>query len=162
MRSVDVRTIGRRIVHTRRPRVPELATTFHVVLVLALVETLIRWVSLPRLSRLLGVRLDLEPARADAQQVRPDGLPPLARRQLRCTRRIADMWPFSKGPCLRRSLVAGHLLRDHDPAIRLGLIGSGDEVSAHAWLEIEGRPLESIDAYQPFQWTSPASIAGRR
>ena len=31
-------------------------------------------------------------------------------------RRVADVWPFSEGPCLRRSLVAGHLLRDVDAA----------------------------------------------
>ena len=72
---------------------------------------------------------------------------------MRCTRRVADVWPFSRGPCLRRALVAGHLLRDLDPALRLGVGGSGDKVYAHAWLEIEDRPLKDIAGFSILQQT---------
>jgi hypothetical protein len=128
-----------------------LGTTVRVVVVLATVEVLIRWVTLPRLSRLLGVRLDWSPPRSEAERVRLRELPPRARRQVRCTHRVADIWPFSKGPCLRRALVAGHLLRRHAPAIRVGVAGTGEELHAHAWLEIDGRPLESVTEFSVFQ-----------
>jgi hypothetical protein len=134
-------------------------TTLHAVVVLAVVEVLIRWMPLPRLSRMLGVRLDVSSQGGDADQMRLGELPPRARRQVRCANRVADVWPFSKGPCLRRSLIAGHLLRRNDPALRIGLAGSGDELLAHAWIEIDGRPLESIDAYEPFQQSTGGSAA---
>jgi hypothetical protein len=77
-------------------------------------------------------------------------LPPRVARQVRCTRRVADAWPFSRGPCLRRALVTGNLLRRLDPALRLGLAGSGDAVFAHAWLELDDRPLEDVAAFRLF------------
>ena len=129
----------------------EMATTLHVVAIIGIVELLIRWLPLPRLCRILGVPLNLAPARVGAAPLSVDELSPLARRQVRCTGRVADVWPFSHGPCLRRSLVAGHLLRRHDPALRLGVAGTGDDVSAHAWLEIDDRPLENISGLGVFQ-----------
>ena len=39
----------------------EILTALHTLVVMVVVELLIRWVRLPRLSRMLGVRLDLEP-----------------------------------------------------------------------------------------------------
>jgi Transglutaminase-like superfamily len=134
-------------------------TTLHVAAVILVVELLIRWVPLPRLCRLLGVRVNLAPARPDVEPMRMAELPPRARRQLRCTRRVADVWPFSRGPCLRRSLVAGHLLRRHDPAVRLGVAGAGDDLHAHAWLEIDDRALESVDGFTVFQRTPAGTTA---
>jgi hypothetical protein len=133
-------------------RIPldEMMTTVHAIAVLALVEMSIRWVPLPRLTRLLGLRLNFAPARRDVEQLDESELPAVAQRQLRCARRVADVWPFSKGPCLRRSLVAGHLLRRHDPAVRLGTIGAGESLTAHAWIEIDDRPLESISDVHAF------------
>ena len=138
-------------VATFRLPLPELLTTLHAAAVIVVVELLVRWVSLPRLSRLLSVRLNLAPAPPDVDRIRVRDLPARAARQVRCTRRVADAWPFSQGPCLRRALVAGHLLRDMDPALRLGLTGSGDQLVAHAWLEIHDRPLEDIASFSPFQ-----------
>jgi hypothetical protein len=114
------------------------------------VESLIRWVPLPRLSRLLGVRLDFAPPRGDLDPLPLAALPPDARRQLRCTHRVTDVWPLSKGPCLRRSLVAGHLLRRHDAAVRLGIATVGDDVLAHAWVEIGSHPLEDVSDFSAF------------
>jgi hypothetical protein len=125
----------------------------HVAAVTVLVELLIRWVPLPKLSRLLGVELDLTQASATQEQMAIDELPSDARRQLRCTSRVVDAWPLSKGPCLRRSLVAGHLLRRHDAALRIGVAGTGDDIHAHAWLEIDDRPLEAVGAFKPFENT---------
>lgn len=123
----------------------------HVMAVLGVVELLIRSVPLPRLSRFLGLRVDLAPVRQQAEPLSATALPLRARRQVRCAARVAAVWPFSKGPCLRRSLVVGHLLRQYDPAVRLGVAGSGDAILAHAWIEIDGRPLESVTEFDVFQ-----------
>src|SRR5690625_3020535 len=128
----------------------EWATTLHVVVVISLVEVLIRPVPTQRLARMFGVRLDLTPAPPGAARLRQRELSARARRQLRCTRRVTRAWPFSNGPCLRQSLVAGHLLRRQSPVLRLGVAGSGDELFAHAWLEMAGRPLEDVDGLIPF------------
>jgi hypothetical protein len=130
----------------------------HVTAVIAFVEALIRWVPLPRLTALLRVDLNLAPMRDGRHQLLVSELPPAARRQLRCASRVADGWPLSKGPCLRRSLVAGHLLRRHHPAIRLGVAGTGDDIHAHAWLEIDGRPLEAVGGFAPFELIPPGTI----
>ena len=129
----------------------ELLTTLHATVVLAIVELSIRWVPLPRLSRILGVRVNLAPARDHVVPLPLTALSPRARRQVSCTRRVADAWPFSRGPCLRRSLVAGHLLRRHDPTLRLGVGGAGDTLFAHAWIEIDDRPLEDVSGLGVFQ-----------
>ena len=139
---------GRRLARLS-PR--EIATVGRVVVVLMFVELLIRWVPLPRLSRLLGVRLDLTPANLDPVPLPLDAVPAGARRQLRCARLVADAWPFSRGPCLRRALVGGHLIRRLDPAVRIGVSSDGNDVLAHAWLELDDRPLEPVAGFTPFQ-----------
>jgi len=121
------------------------------VVVLAVVEVLIRFVPLPDLTRLLGVRLSLDPASDEPQQFAAGELPEPVRRQLRCTGRVADHWRLSKGPCLRRALVAGHLLRDLEPAVCLGVGGDSNSLLAHAWLEIDGRPLEPVAHLNRFE-----------
>ncbi len=129
---------------------PDMLATVHAAVVIVLVEVGVRRIPLPRLCRLLGVRLNLAPPPAEAERLRVRDLPAPAARQVRCTRRVADAWPFSRGPCLRRALVTGNLLRRLDPALRLGLAGSGNEVIAHAWLELHDRPLEDIAAFSLF------------
>jgi hypothetical protein len=154
MTRSDIRRLARRVGRAMRLPPRELLTTFHAVGVLIVVELLIRWVPLPRLSRMLGVGVNLQPARSDTEQLPVGELPARVRRQLRCTRRVADAWPFSRGPCLRRALVGGHLIRGLHPAVRLGVAGSGDTLLAHAWLEIDGRPLEAVAQFNVFQRTS--------
>ena len=65
-------------------------------------------------------RLNLAPAPAHVEQLRTTELSRRLGDRCAARCRVADVWPFSKGPCLRRSLVAGHLLRAYDPALRLG------------------------------------------
>lgn len=47
--------------------------------------------------------------------------------------------------CLQRSLALEHLLRrsGHAAGIRFGVrrAGAGNELLAHAWVEVDGRPL---------------------
>jgi hypothetical protein len=119
------------------------------------VEALVRWVRLPRLAELLRVRLDLRPVQPGLEPpAELARLSPRARRQLRCTWRIAARWPFSAGPCLRRSLVAAHLLRSSNASVRIGWALRPGEPLAHAWLEIDGHPFEDVSAYQPFEMLS--------
>lgn len=137
-------------------RIPprEQLTTIRALIVLLAVESTIRWIPLPRLARVLGVRFDLTPTQSSAAPVPIDSLPPDARRALRSTMRVTRWSPFWSGPCLRRSLVAAHLIRDLDPAVRIGLAGETDSLRAHAWVEIDHAPLEEIGEYTSFQWPS--------
>jgi hypothetical protein len=132
----------------------DIATILHATAVLLFVEALIRWVPLPRLSRMLGVRVNVGPAAPNSEQLPDDALTDRDRRQLRCTMRVTEAWPLSKGPCLRRSLLAGHLLRRHHPAVRLGMATAAAGLYAHAWLEIDDRPLESVAEMIVFQSTT--------
>ena len=143
--------VGRATVRVLRLPPREMLTALHVMAVLAAVEALIRWVPLPRLSRMLGLRVNLDPVGADREPMSFTELPPRSQRQLFYAHRVANRWPLAQGPCLRRALVAGHLLRRHDPAVRLGVGGAGDEIHAHAWLEIDDRPLEGVDSFSAFQ-----------
>lgn len=140
---------GLRRVFRLSPR--EIVTTLHAFVVIVVVESLIRSVPLPRLSRALGCRVNLDPVVSGAQRLPLKQLPPRSSRRVRSARRVAHAWPFSQGPCLRGALVTGHLLREHHPAIRLGLGTAGDELHAHAWVEIDGRPLEYVGAFDAFQ-----------
>lgn len=152
--TTRARRVLRRVVRGLRLPPRELLTTLHAALITAVVEALIRWVPLPRLCRLLGVDLDLTPRAVPADQLPIGSLPPSTQRQLRSTARVLDVWPLGKGPCLRRSLVAGHMLRRHEPAIRIGIAGTGGDIHAHAWLEIDGHPLEAVGAFSAFEHTS--------
>lgn len=133
---------------TLSPR--EILTALHALAVLIVVEILVRRVALPRLCGWLGVELDLEPVDPTGDDVEPPDLPPKANRQLWATAQLAERWPFSDGPCLRRSLVAGHLIRRHAPSLRLGVQPEDDGILAHAWLEIDGQPLEALDDLRAF------------
>lgn len=159
MHRTDLVRLARRLPSVLRLPARDLLTMLRVLAVLVVVELSIRWMPLPRLSRVLGVRVDLRPGRADIEQLPLDELPPRARRQLWCTWKVADAWPFSRGPCLRRALVGGHLLRDLDPAVRLGVTGAGDALLAHAWLEIDDRPLETVTGFTAFQ-QGPTEVRG--
>jgi hypothetical protein len=138
----------------------ELITTVHAALVLATVEAAIRWVPLPRLSRMLGCPLELSPSTSGPAIASSHDLGRRARRELRCTQRVADAWPLSHGPCLRRALVGGHLLRRLGTHIRLGTYDDSGALVAHAWLEIGGRPLEDVAGYRHFASASTDRTPG--
>jgi Transglutaminase-like superfamily len=129
----------------------EILTALHTLVVMVVVELLIRWVRLPKLSRMLGVRLDLEPVQMSGEPLREADLTCSELRQVHIVRRVTGVWPFGQGPCLRRSLVIGHLLRRRNPAIRLGVATAGEDLFAHAWVEIDGRPLERLAGITAFQ-----------
>lgn len=131
----------------------------YAVLTIAFVEALVRTVPLPKLAAALGCRLELGPSSAEVARLRLAELPPRAQREIGWSRRVALRWPFGPGPCLRESLVVGHLLRRYDPVVRLGLDGSGQAMLAHAWVEVGGRPLEDIGRLTTFQ-SVPSDAVG--
>ena len=123
----------------------EIATATHALVVMTAVEGLVRVVRLPRVARVLGVPLSLDAVeQTEFDPATVLTLPLRTRRQLWAADRVAVRWPFSEGPCLRRALVGGHLIRRHGPMIRLGVDTTADGPLGHAWLEIDGAPLEDI------------------
>jgi hypothetical protein len=38
--------------------------------------------------------------------------------------------------------VMGHVLRRHDPVLRIGVRRTDDGFAAHAWVEVAGEPVE--------------------
>jgi hypothetical protein len=112
-----------------------------VVLAVAVaVEIGLRTTSLPRLTRSLGIRLDLgsgEPTHGD-----PPVMPDWAGRSADRVDALLRHWPPGD-TCLRRCLLLGHRLRGFGPVLRIGVRrGPGGELLAHSWLEIDGRSLD--------------------
>lgn len=137
-----IHTLAWGLARTFRLPPRSIVTTLRVAALMAAVEVLVRRTTLPRVASLLEVRLDLLPSSDPTSPFDLTALTSVEQRQITCTNRVADAWPFSDGPCLRRTLVAGRLLRRRDPSIRIGLRGA--DMTAHAWLEIDGRPLEDV------------------
>lgn len=90
-------------------------------------------------------------ATARARPYSPDELSADERLALRATVRVIRHWPFGSGPCLRESLVLGHLLRDRTPELRFGVARSHGRILAHAWVEAGGRPINDPRGVVPLR-----------
>ncbi len=121
-----------------------------VTAVLVLVEVAVRSVPVGRLAGWLGVtlQLSLDPGPGSAG-LPVDGFSADELRRARFAHRLLAHWPYGAGPCLRESLVVGHALRRHQPAMRLGVARDGQVMTAHAWLEVGGVSLESDRGFLP-------------
>ncbi len=121
-----------------------------IAAVLLFVEAAVRTVPVARLAGWLGVdlRLSLSPSPGPTGPSAAD-FGPAELRRARLARKVVAHWPFGAGPCLRESLVLGHILRRHHPAMRLGVARDGEEITAHAWLEVGGVSLEADRGYLP-------------
>lgn len=105
------------------------------VLALAVVvEAALRVTEFPKLVRRLGISLVSRPA----GQPLPSA--PSLKELVATVDRILRRWP-EDGRCLRRALVLGLLLRRHSPVIRIGVVRERGVVRAHAWLEVDNRPI---------------------
>lgn len=107
---------------------------------LAVAEIGVRTVPLPRLGKLMGVPLSTAEQRSTGASGAGSVAPVVAQR-LRVLEALAPRWPFCDGPCLRQALVAGRVLRRHQPELRIGVAVEGSEVLAHAWIEVAGTSL---------------------
>lgn len=132
--------IGERLERARRLSTRDVAYTCVAWIVAGVVEVGLRTMRLPRLSALLGVPLSTLPGPGVSSGERIP-LPASARCRLAASRRAFRHWPF-ESTCLRTSLVAGWMLRDLQPVLRIGVAKSEGTIKAHAWLEIEGQSLD--------------------
>ncbi|MGH3922473.1 MAG: lasso peptide biosynthesis B2 protein [Pseudonocardiaceae bacterium] len=130
----------------------EQLTTVRVIATALFVEAAIRTWSLPRVAESLGVALSEPRDEEPLSSGDPAWWGATQQRQLRCVRRVMRRWRLANGPCLRESLVIGHLLRRHRPLLRLGVARGGDAYVAHAWLEVAGMSIGEQDAFMPFDW----------
>ncbi|MBD8061586.1 lasso peptide biosynthesis B2 protein [Oceanitalea stevensii] len=103
----------------------------------AAVELGLRVLPLPRLARLLRVRLVLDGTAGRRTDPRLIRLTEDERERLDVTWRVLRHRPFN-GTCLRRALLGAHALRYRDHAVRIGVQKVAGEVKAHAWLEVDG------------------------
>jgi hypothetical protein len=114
-----------------------------LVALAAAAEIAVRVVSLPALTRRLGITLEnggSEPVPATAG-TRGSGLdPPTIERRAEAVDRLYRAWP-RRNSCLRRAVVLGFYVRRARPVLRIGVAHDGDEVRAHAWIEVDGRVL---------------------
>jgi hypothetical protein len=60
------------------------------------------------------------------------------------TDRVLGLLP-GRSQCLRRALIAGHLLREHKPSLHIGARRDGT-LAFHAWLELDGNVAADPEA----------------
>ncbi len=117
-----------------------------VVLVALVVEAGLRLGTLPRLTRLLGIRLaqDGEPEHPHDSAL-PPGLPiTWIRRRSLVVNRVLHRSPFGN-TCLRRTLVLGQRIRRLDPTLVIGVRhDDSGTLAAHAWLVVAGVALDPL------------------
>jgi hypothetical protein len=143
-RALGALGAGTRFVATRRPGDRWLAAT--ALLTLVRVEVLIRRLPLPRVADRLGIEFSTPPS-SMADLGRPPASWAARRRDIAAG--LLDVWPYGTGPCLRESLVLGHLLRRERPVLRLGVQRPNSTLEAHAWVELAGQPVNDPQGFRP-------------
>ena len=108
----------------------------------ALVEVGVRTVPLPKLAHRLGVRLSSDDPPED-----PHELTEAQQRHVLAVQQVIRRWHLAPGPCLRESLVIGHLFRDEQPVLRIGVLREDGELKAHAWLDVRGLKIGELPGY---------------
>jgi hypothetical protein len=134
----------------------EVPATLAALAVAVAMEIGLRVLRLPRLSRLMGAPLADDSVMTEPNQM-AGPMSEGTRRRLDAVDRVMRHWPFGD-TCLRHSLVTGHRLRALHPLLRVGVAKIDGVVKAHAWLEIDGRPLDPLGASQ-YQVISPVRSA---
>lgn len=118
-----------------------------LLLVLAVIaEAGVRTRPLPSVAARFGLRLTGACTPVSAWRMTPR-----QRQRMRSVEMLLRHWPFI-GPdaaCLRRALLLGWVFRDRDPVLRIGVARGDDGVSAHAWIEFEGRPWGATGGHIP-------------
>lgn len=122
-----------------------------VVLVAIVVEAGLRFSTLPRLTRVLGIRFVDDYERKPRQELAlPPGLPIIwIRRRAFVVNRVFRHSPFGD-TCLRRALVLGRRIRRLDPTLVIGVRhDASGSPAAHAWLIVAGVALDPLsDQYE--------------
>jgi hypothetical protein len=115
-------------------------------------EIAVKVVSLPRLTRALGIRLAEgdrvpEPPVQGVDAMDED----LVARRAGAVDRLYRAWP-RKSSCLRRALVLGYRIRKARPVLWIGVAKEDGTVRAHAWVEVDGRVVgDDTGDYAPLR-----------
>jgi len=105
------------------------------------VERALRRGGLESAARIGGVRVGMDGSAARVGTLSEVAFSAREREQLDTAWRLLRQPPFN-GTCLRRALVGGYFVRHRDPLLRIGVTKVEGEVSAHAWLEVDGVSLD--------------------
>jgi hypothetical protein len=122
---------------------------------MSVVEVAVRTTPIDKSSKFLGVPLDT----ANTFAPRPDvtlKLTSWQEGQLRALGAVARRWPFADGPCLRQSLAAGRIIRNHHPVLRLG-VATESGLQAHAWVVVDGTIIGETRNFTPLVRNSDPS-----
>ena len=101
-----------------------------------LVEAGLRTRSLDELASLLGITL--ANGELERTQREPPDVPSQVLWAFDATDRVLGL-VSDRSQCLRRALIAGHLLREHRPSLHIGSVRRDGRLAFHAWLELDGR-----------------------
>ncbi|GAA4836917.1 hypothetical protein GCM10023221_12740 [Luteimicrobium xylanilyticum] len=134
-------TAVRRLATAARLPARQKVDAVQLVIVATTVELGLRLTTLPRLARLLRVRVALDAAPSTVVDVDGLALDERERERLDVAWRILRRRPFN-GTCLRRAMLGGFVLRRRDHAVRIGVRKANGIVAAHAWLELDGVSLD--------------------
>lgn len=123
------------------------------------VEIGVRLWPLPRVARLLRVRIHGAPPGPTELATTPT-----ERRQRRIVEMMSRHWPFvdHDGLCLRRSLLLGWVYRKRDPLLRVGVARANGAMTAHAWIELEGKHIGADGIHRALDLPPPSTGRRRR
>lgn len=161
---------------------PRLLVVLRAAVIFCLAEGALRLFSIGRTVELFGAHLGTadrgtpdSAARSGSGATARDGAvsPPASLSPdevsiLAVVERIGRRWPFGpRGGCLRQSLVAAHVVRRHDPCIRIAVESDARRgMSAHSWVEVDGEAVTSPGALHAVLTSSRAGSrrgeSGRR
>ena len=133
---------------------PRKRAILHVLPAAVAVELGLAALTLPRLARLLKIRLLVDPS---VQQQRVEA----SETTLGPTQRL-EVWAAhllfknrgAYGQCLRTSLVVGRRLRSKDPLLKIGVLKDEGTLKAHAWLEVDGTTIGEAPGYSALRSAS--------
>ncbi|MCA5892871.1 lasso peptide biosynthesis B2 protein [Isoptericola sp. NEAU-Y5] len=141
----------------RTLRVTELPELLRSTFVAARMELWLRRAPLDAVAGRMGARLCLRAAPETGTAAL--ALTAAERARLGTARRVTRHWPFGD-TCLRRSLMTAYHLRDREPELYVGVAKKDGEVTAHAWLVVDGVNLDPTGSAQ-FQTLEKAGSRAR-
>lgn len=133
-----------------RARLRDLMNATYLAGWAAVIEIGLRKTTLSHISRICGIRVQVDGKHGRPGTAAEIVLSNQERRQLDFAGRVLRRGPF-QDTCLRRAMLAGRVLRHRDHAVRIGVRKVDGAVKAHAWLELDGVSLDpdAVDFYRP-------------
>jgi transglutaminase superfamily protein len=121
--------------------VREKAEACYIAALALVAEAAVRAISLPRLTKMLGISLGdgaRDPFPAKRRWVDRKMEPIEVDARARAVDRIYRAWP-RRDSCLRRALVLGYRIRAASPVLMIGVAKEDGLTRAHAWIEVGGK-----------------------